>query len=100
MVTLHLYHIVVRDGSNLSPPILTIGSRETAIVGDPPSQVVNLLIPSTAMTKGSSVDIYTTSTIPRDTIRPKTSRRLQHHNAEKRNLKKCVDGALITATQR
>ena len=62
--------------------------------------MVNLVTPSTAMTKGSSVDIETTSTIPRDTIRHKTSRRLQQHNAEKLNLKKLVDGVFITATQR
>ena len=52
------------------------------------------------MTKASSVDIETTRTIPRDTIRRKTSRHLQQHNAEKRNLKKRVDGAFITATRR
>ena len=32
IVALHPSQIVVRDGSNSSPSILTIGSRETAIV--------------------------------------------------------------------
>ena len=51
------FHIVVRDGSNFSPSILTIGSGDTVIVGTPPYQVVNLVTPSTAMKKASSVDI-------------------------------------------
>ena len=91
--------IVVRDGSNSSPSILKIGSGETAIDGAPPSQVVYLVTPSTAMTKVSYVDIEKLGTIPRDTIRCKTSSRLQQYNAEKRNLKKRVDGAFINATQ-
>ena len=95
----HPSQILVRDGSTLSPSTLKIGSGETAIVGSPPSQVVNLVTPITAMTKATSVYIETTSTTPRDIIRRKTSRRLQQNNAEKRNLKKRVDGAFITATQ-
>ena len=100
IVTLHLSQIVVRDGSTSSPSILTICSGETTIVGAPPSQVVNLVTPSTAMTKSSSVDIDTTSTVPRDIIRLKTSRCLQQHNAEKRNFKKSVYGTFITAKRR
>ena len=96
----HPSQILVRDGSNSSLSILTIGSGDTSIVGTPPSQVVNLVTPSTAMTKASSVDIETGSTIPRDTIRRKTGRRLHQHNAEKRNLKKGVDVIFITATRR
>ena len=61
--------------------------------------MVNLVAPSTEMTEASSVDIETTSTIPRDTIRRKTSCRLQQHNTEKHNLKKRVDGAFINATR-
>ena len=99
-MALHPSHIVVRGGSTSSTSILTIGSGETAIVGSQPSQVVNLVTQSTAMMKESSVDIDTTSTIPRDTIRLKTSRRLQQHNIEKRNLKKRVYGAFITTTRR
>ena len=76
IVASHPSHIVVRDGSTSSPSILTIGSGETAIVGAPPPQVVNLVTPSTAMTKASYVDIETISTIPRDTIRRKTSHHL------------------------
>ena len=76
IVALHTSHIVVRDGTTLSPSILTIGSGETSIVGAPPPQVVNLVTPSTAMTKASYVDIETISTIPRDTIRRKTSHHL------------------------
>ena len=76
-----------------------MGSGETAIYGAPPSQVVYLVTPSTAMTKASYVDIEKIGTIPRDTIRCKTSRCLQHHNAEKRYLKKRVDGAIINATK-
>ena len=86
--------------STLSLSILTIGSGETAIVGDPPYQVVNLVTQSTAMTESSSVDIETTLTIPRDTIRRKNSRCLQQHNAEKRNFNKHVDGTFIAATQK
>ena len=99
-MALHPSQIVVRDGSNSSLSILMIGSGDTAIVGAPPSQVINLVTPSTAMTKASYINIETTGTIPKDTIRRKTSRRLQHHNAEKRNLKKGVDVIFITATQR
>ena len=99
MVASHPSHIVVRDGSTLHPSILTIGSEETAIFGYPPSQVVNLVTPSTATTKASSVDIETTITMPRDTIRRKTSGHLQQHNVEKCNLKKRVDGTFITATR-
>ena len=77
IVASNLSQIVVRDGSNLPPSITTIGSRETGIFGAPPFQVVNLVTPRTAITKSSSVNIDTTSTIPRDTIIPKTSRRLQ-----------------------
>ena len=43
IVASHPSQIVVRDGSTSSTSILTIGSRETAIVGAPPSQVVNLV---------------------------------------------------------
>ena len=100
IVASHPSQIVVRDGSTSSPSIPTISSRETIIVGSPPSKVVTLVIPITAITKASSVDIETTTTIPRDTIICKTSRRLQHHNAYKRNLKKRVDVAFITATRR
>ena len=99
IVASHLSQIVVSHGSTLSPSIQTIGSGEPAIIGAPPSQLVNLVTPSTAMTKASSFDIETTNTIPRDKIRRKTSRRLQKHNAEKRDLKKRADGAFITATQ-
>ena len=100
IVASHPSQIVVRDRSTSSLSILIIGSGDTAIVGAPPSQVVNLVTPSTVMTKASSVNKETTSTIPRDTIRRKTSRCLQHHNAEKRNLKKGVDVIFITATRR
>ena len=99
-MALHPSQIVVRDRSTLSLPILTIGSGETEIVGAPLSQVINLVTPSTATTKASYVDIETTSAIPRDTIIRKTSRCSQQHNAEKRNLKKRVDGECITATRR
>ena len=100
IVASHPSQVVVRDESTLSPSILKIGSGETAIFGSPLSKVVNLVTPSTEMTKESSVDIDTTSTIPRDTIIRKNSRRLQQNNAEKPNLKKRVDGAFITATRR
>ena len=76
IVASHPSQIVVRYGSTSSPSILAIGSRDTAIVGAPPSQVVNLLTTITSITKASSVDIDKTSTIPRYTIRRKTSRRL------------------------
>ena len=83
IVTSHLSQIVVRYSSTSSPSIMTIRSGETAIFVSPPSQVVNLVTPSIAMMKASSVEIETTITIPRDTIRRKTGRRLQQHNAEK-----------------
>ena len=73
IVAFHPSQILVRDGSTLSPSILIIGSVETAIVGALPSQVV--VTPITAITKASSIDIETTSTIPRDTIRRETSHR-------------------------
>ena len=57
IVASHLSQIVVRDRSTSSPSMLTIGSGDTAIVGSPPSQVVNLVTPSTAMTKSSYVYI-------------------------------------------
>ena len=72
IVASHPYQIVVRDGSTSSSSILKIGYGETAIVGAPPSQVLNLVTPITAMTKVSSIDIETTRTIPRDTIRHKS----------------------------
>ena len=50
-------HIVVRDGSTLSPSILKIGSGETAIIGAPQSQVVNLVTPSTAITEAPYQEI-------------------------------------------
>ena len=56
IVALHPSQILVRDESTSSPSILTIGPEETAIVGAPLSQVENLVTPSTAMTKASSVD--------------------------------------------
>ena len=52
------------------------------------------------VTKASSVDTEITRTIPRYTIRRKISCRLQEHNADKRNLKKRVDGTFINATRR
>ena len=100
IVASHLSQIVVRDGSTSYPSIHKIGSWETAIVGAPQYQVVNLVTPSTAMTKASSVDIYPTITIPRDTIIRKTSRLLWQHNADNRNLKKRVYGSFITTTRR
>ena len=93
--------IVVRDSSivGLHPSQIVVrdNSRDTAIVGSPLSQVVNLVTPSTTMTKASSSDIETTSIIPRDTIRLKTRLCVYQHNAEKRNSKKRVDGTFITA---
>ena len=83
IVTSHLSQIVVRYSSTSSPSIMTIRSGETAIFVSPRSQVVNLVTPSIAMMKASSVEIETTITIPRDTIRRKTGCRLQQHNAEK-----------------
>ena len=77
IVALYLSHIVVRYGSTSSPSILTVCSGKTAIVGAPPSQVIILVTPRTAMTEALYVDIDTTSTLPRDAIRRKTSRRLQ-----------------------
>ena len=56
IVALHPSQIVVRYRSALSTSTLPIGYRETEIVGAPPSQVVNLVTPSTVMTKASSVD--------------------------------------------
>ena len=57
IVASHPSQIVHRDGSTSSPPILTIGSGETAIVGATLSQVVKIVTPNTAMTKASSVYI-------------------------------------------
>ena len=91
------YQIIVKDRSILSQSNLTIGSGDTPIVGAPHSQVVNLVTPSTAMTKVSSADIETTSTTPKHTIRRKTRCRLQQHNAEKHKLKKQEEGVFITA---
>ena len=99
----HPSQIIVRDGSTSSLSILIIGSGETAIFRAPLSQVIYLVTPSTAMRKASSVDIETKITTPIDTIRRKNSRRLQQHNAEKRNLKNliqqlklCLNGGAYT----
>ena len=86
--------IIVGGRSTLSPSILKVGSGETAIIGATQSLVVRK-----SMTKASSVDIETKSTIPRDKIRRKTSCRLHQNNADNRNLKKRVDGAFITTTK-
>jgi len=100
IVVSHPLQTVVMDGSISSHSNLTIGSGETPIAGTPHLQVVSLATPSTMMTKVSSVEIETTITTPRHTIRRKTSRRLQQHNTEKCKLKKRTKGAFITATRR